>query len=86
MHRRADRPLGVRKARDRALVLPLIGLILLLPPVASIVPTGVRVGGVPLVLAYIFLVWAGLIAVAAALSRGLAKEDAASASSRAQNK
>jgi hypothetical protein len=68
---RTDHPLDTRKARDRALILPLIGLILLMPPVAGIFQLDSKIGGIPATLVYIFVVWAGLIAGAAALSRRL---------------
>ena len=77
-------PLGDRKVRDKALALPLVGLILLMPPVAGIVPLDLGVGGVTLTLAYVFLVWAGLIAGAATLSRRLGADDDASAPAEAR--
>jgi hypothetical protein len=71
---RRERPLGDRKAQDRARILPLVGLILRLPPVAGVVRLDGAVFGVPLTLAYLFLVWALLIAAAALLSRRLRAE------------
>ena len=68
---RADQPLRHRKARDRALILPLAGLILLIPPVAGVFHIEARIAGVPFTLVYLFAVWALLIAGAAALSRQL---------------
>ena len=68
---RADQPLRHRKARDRALILPLAGLILLIPPVAWAFHLDARIAGVPFTLVYLFAVWALLIAGAAALSRRL---------------
>ena len=68
---RAQRPPGHRKTRDRALILPLVGLIALLPPVAGIFRIDMRVLGVPFTAAYLFIVWAALIAGAAMLSRRL---------------
>lgn len=65
---RAEPPLSDRKTRDRAMVLPAVGLILLMPPIAGIFLLDGRIGGVPVALAYLFLVWAGLIAGAAALA------------------
>ena len=77
MRRRADQPLRHRKARDRALILPLIGALLLTPPVAGIFQLDARIGGVPFLLVYLFAVWAALIAGAAVLSRRLREADAA---------
>ena len=68
---RADQPLRHRKARDRALILPLAGLILLIPPVAGVFHIEAKIAGVPFTLVYLFAVWALLIAGAAALSRRL---------------
>lgn len=77
MRRRADQPLRYRKARDRALVLPLVGALLLTPPVAGIFEIEAKIGGVPFLLVYLFAVWAALIAGAAALARRLREADAA---------
>lgn len=74
MAERRDRPPGDRKAQDRARILPFVGLILLLPPVAGVLRLDGALFGVPLTLAYVFGVWAGLIAAAAALSRRLRAE------------
>lgn len=78
MRRRADQPLRHRKARDRALILPLVGALLLTPPLAGIFQIDARIGGVPFLLVYLFAVWAALIAGAAALSRRLREADATS--------
>ena len=74
---RAEQPLRHRKTRDRALVLPLIGLMLLLPPAAGIFHLEYKLFGVPFTLIYLFTVWALLIAGAAALSRRLRNGDEA---------
>lgn len=60
-----------RKVRDRSIVLVLVGTVLLLPPVAGISLTDGSIGGIPAPLLYVFAVWAGLIAGAAALARTL---------------
>lgn len=75
----ADRPLQHRKSRDRAMILPLVGLFLLTPPLASIFELDTKIAGVPFTLVYLFAVWATLIAAAALLSRQLrnAPEDSA---------
>ncbi len=79
MRQRPDQPLRQRKARDRALILPLVGLILIMPPVAAIFQLDARIGGVPFLLVYLFAVWAALIAGAAGLARRLRDIDAAGA-------
>ncbi len=76
MARRVDQPLRNRKVRDRALILPLVGLLLFTPPVAGIFELEAKLGGVPFVLVYLFAVWAALIAGAAALARRLRAIDA----------
>jgi hypothetical protein len=66
-----DRPLSDRKISDRALILPLIGSLLLLPPLAGLFQLDIRVLGIPFTALYLFAVWATLIAAAAALARRL---------------
>ena len=63
-----------RKARDAAIILPLTGAVLLLPPVAWIFAQESAVFGIPLPVAYVFAVWAGLILAARALGRRLPPE------------
>ena len=60
-----------RKLRDRSIALLLVGTILLLPPVAGISHVDSKIGGIPVSLLYVFVVWAFLIAGAAALARPL---------------
>ena len=67
--RDADRPLSDRKISDRALLLPLVGLLLLTPPLAGIFQLDIRVFGIPFTGFYLFGVWAALIIGAALLSR-----------------
>ena len=72
MTRRPTPPLGHGKARDRAIILPLIGLALLTPPLGGIFQLDIKIAGVPFTLVYLFVIWAALIACAWALSRHLA--------------
>lgn len=60
-----------KKARDRSVILLLVGLALLVPPFAGIFQLDVRIAGIPFTALYLFLVWGMLIAGAAALSRRL---------------
>lgn len=69
-----EQPLRRQKIRDRAMVLPLIGLALLVPPIASIFQLDARVGGLPFTALYLFGVWAALIVGAAVLARELRRE------------
>lgn len=64
-----------RRTEQRAMVLLILGVVLLLPPMAGIFQIDAKIGGVPVTLVYLFLVWAGLIAVAARLSRRLSATD-----------
>lgn len=63
-----------RKTRDRALVLVLSGLLLLMPPLAHVSQAEARIGGLPLALVYLFVVWAALIVGARLLARPLAAQ------------
>ena len=67
---RANSP-DYTKIRDRALVNLLVGIILLMPPIAGIFETGTKIQGIPLTLVYLFAVWAILIVNARWLSSRL---------------
>ncbi len=69
-----DRPLAARKLRDRAMVLPVVGMVLLLPPVASTLAVPISVFGVPLIVIYLFGVWAVLVWFARQLAHRVAVE------------
>ncbi len=59
------------KLRHLAVCLPLLGLFLLMPPTLLVFGIEMTLADVPLIVIYIFGVWGGLIAAAAALSRYL---------------
>lgn len=59
------------RARDAAVLLPLLGLFLLMPPLIALFVQPVTVAGVPLIVAYVFGVWLALAAAAALLARAL---------------
>jgi hypothetical membrane protein len=67
----SEQPLRDSKVRDRALVLPLVGALLLISPLVGIFQLEFKLAGIPFTLIYLFTVWAFLIAAAAALSRRL---------------
>ena len=69
--RPGPQPMAHRKAQDRALILPLLGLILWMPPFADVFELDAKVAGVPFLLIYLFVVWALLILGAWRLSRHL---------------
>ena len=71
---RVDPPLRREKSRDRAVVLPLVGLALLLPPVARIFEIDARIGDLPFPALYLFGVWAVLIVGALVLAPSLRRD------------
>lgn len=64
------------RLRDAAVVLPLVGLFLLMPPVITLFVRPADVAGVPLIVAYLFGVWLALIGCAALLGRRVAPDAA----------
>ncbi|MFO1301116.1 MAG: hypothetical protein U1F17_12185 [Burkholderiaceae bacterium] len=64
------------RLRDAAVVLPLVGLFLLMPPVITLFVRPADVVGVPLIVAYLFGVWLALIGCAALLGRRIAPDAA----------
>ena len=66
-----------QKPRDAALVTPIIGAAVLLPPIATVFEIGGTVFGVPFVVVHVFGVWAALILAAFLLSRKLVHEQPA---------
>jgi len=67
------RPMPDRKTNDRASILLLVGCLLLTPPLAGIFQLDTKIWGIPFTGFYLFAVWGGLIAGAAALSRRMQK-------------
>ncbi|GMG83267.1 hypothetical protein LNKW23_24800 [Paralimibaculum aggregatum] len=67
----SDIALRARKRRDAALLLPVSGVVLLMPPMAEIFAVEGTVLGVPLVVAYVFAVWFCLIVLAARIAHRL---------------
>jgi len=60
-----------RRARKLALLPPLLGLFLLMPPFVTLFVGAGRPFGVPLIVVYLFGTWIALIVAAAWLARGL---------------
>ena len=56
------------RARDAARVLPVIGAVLLMPPLLTLFVADISVLGLPLVVVYLFGVWLALIVCAALLA------------------
>lgn len=63
------------RLRDAAVLLPFFGLLLLMPPFIGLFPPAVRLGGIPVLVLYVFGVWALLIVLAALLARRLASTE-----------
>jgi putative effector of murein hydrolase LrgA (UPF0299 family) len=64
------------RVHDAARLLPILGVVLLMPPVVALFVSDARVGGVPLIVVYVFGTWLALIACAAWRARALAKSAA----------
>ena len=60
-----------RKVRDRSVALLLVGTALLMPPLVGVSLIEGRLGGMPIPLVYVSVVWVALIAGAAALAHPL---------------
>ncbi len=63
------------RLRDAAVVLPILGLLLLMPPMITLFVDRYDVSGVPLIVAYLFGVWIALIVCAALLARAIARSN-----------
>lgn len=64
-----------QRLKDIAVIAPIFGFLLLIPPVIGLFATEATVFGAPLVLVYLFVIWLGLIIVAAILSQQLSKAE-----------
>ena len=60
-----------QRVRDAATVLPFAAAILLMPPLIGIFAAPIVLGGFPLIVLYVFCVWAAIIVAAFALARRL---------------
>lgn len=63
-----------RKRRGLALLLPVSGAFLFLPPAIRVFEQAPGIGGVPAIVLFLFGVWAGLVFLARRLSRQLAAD------------
>lgn len=60
------------RVRDAARLLPAVAIVLFMPPVVTLfVSAHTSLGGVPLIVVYVFGIWLGLIVAAALLARRL---------------
>ncbi len=60
-----------QRAQSLAVLVPVFGLFLFLPPFITLFTGPARPFGIPLIVVYLFGVWAGLIVAAALLARRL---------------
>ena len=67
----AERAPDPGRARDLARIVTLLGTVLFMPPVVVLFATDTRIGGMPLIVVYLFGVWLALIGVARLLSHRL---------------
>lgn len=63
-----------RKLESAALFLTLLGVLLILPPLAHLFRLEQRVLGIPVEVIYLFVCWAGLVAGAYVLSKRLPRD------------
>ncbi|MEL7465429.1 MAG: hypothetical protein AAFN79_15270 [Pseudomonadota bacterium] len=66
-------PPSVSRLRDGALILPIAGLALFCPPLLALFASDLSLFGAPLIVCYVFAVWAALIILARRLARLLAQ-------------
>jgi hypothetical protein len=64
------------RMRDAAMLLPIVGLFLFMPPLITLFAGAFDVVGVPLIVVYLFAVWLALIVAAFWFARRLASEQA----------
>lgn len=62
-----------QRTKEAALLLPIVGFLLLMPPLLSIFGGPILILGLPILPAYVFGVWLLLIVAGALLSRRLEK-------------
>jgi len=63
-----------RKWQESALIAPILGVFLLLPPFISVFSINMSVFGIPLIILYIFIVWIFLILVTRYLAHKLIQD------------
>ena len=66
---------GQRRLETTALVLPVFGAILIVPPFLGVFNLPVTLFGMPIVAIYLFSVWTGLIVATAVISRRLGRDE-----------
>lgn len=69
------RPTPSRRLIDIAFIAPIIGFVLLIPPLIGLFANAGEIFGAPVLLVYIFSVWLGLIAIAGGLAHRLGRAE-----------
>jgi len=64
-----------RRLNDMAIIAPLVGFVLLAPPIIGLFATEGTLFGAPVILIYLFVIWFGLILAAGILSRKLSHSE-----------
>ncbi len=64
-----------RKTLDRSIILLIVGAVLLMPPIIGISLVDMKLGGIPIPVLYVFIIWAALICGAVILARPLRDND-----------
>lgn len=64
-----------RRLRDVATLLPIVTMLLLLPPMILVFSAPVAVAGIPLIVIYLYALWAGAVLVTFLVSRRIAAAD-----------
>ena len=59
------------RTQQRLIAIFVLGAVLLIPPILSVFSKPVRILGIPVLYLYLFLAWAALIAMTAAIGRRL---------------
>ena len=72
---RGQLDLSRRKVRDRSVALLILGILLLLPPIAAVSLLDRNIGGIPIPVLYVFVVWICLIVGGAILAYPLRDGD-----------
>jgi uncharacterized membrane protein YdjX (TVP38/TMEM64 family) len=67
---------ATRSARDVAVLLPIVVVLLLLPPIILVFSAPHFVGGIPLIVVYLYGVWAASVFIAFLVARRLARAEA----------
>ncbi|WP_299347315.1 hypothetical protein [uncultured Maritalea sp.] len=66
---------GRKRSEGFAFFLPVVGAMLVMPPIVMLFDVDVSVFGFPLIVAYMFFVWLFLVVASCVLTRGLPRAE-----------